>query len=92
MALNDVLNTSGDIPHFLARTMTEIRTGDLSVEKGMAIAALSKEITASMQTEVNVAKTRIAMLQTGKSLGDVTHMGKLIIDAGAPPALSGKQP
>lgn len=91
MALNEVLRTSGDIRRFLAQTMTEIRSGDLSIDKGMAIAALSKEITSNMQTEVNVAKVRVQMLATGRNMGDVTQMGRLVIeDEGGTPMLSGK--
>ena len=91
MALNEVLRTSGDIRRFLAQTMSEIRSGDLSIDKGMTIAALSKEITANMQTEVNVAKVRVQMLATGENMGDVTQMGKLVIeDEGSTPMLSGK--
>ena len=90
MAANEVLRTSGDIRRTLAQTMVDIRSGTLSVDKGMAIAALSKEITASLQAEVNVAKVRVAMMDAGKDIGNLTHLGKMIIeDAGTVPTLSG---
>lgn len=87
---NEILKTSGDIRRFLAQTMTKISSGDLSVDKGVAIAALAKEITSSMQVEVNVAKTKLSLLDIGADIGKITHMGKLIIeDAGSTPVLDG---
>lgn len=91
MALNEVIRTSGDIRRTLAQTMIDIRSGDLSVEKGMCVAAIAKEITASMQAEVNVAKVRVSMLSIGKNMGEITTMGKLVIeDEGSVPTLSGQ--
>lgn len=90
MTIKEVLRTSGDIRRTLAQTMVDIKSGTLSVDKGMAIAALSKEITASLQAEVNVAKVRVAMMDAGKDIGQLTHLGKMIIeDAGSVPTLSG---
>lgn len=89
MPLNDVIRTTGDVRRLLAQTMVEIRTGQMSTDKGMTIAALSKEITASMQAEVNAAKVRHAMGDAGRQLGALTHMGKMIIEDDAPPTLSG---
>lgn len=89
MSLNEVVTTSGDLRRVLAQTMVEIKNGQLSVDRGLAIASLSKEITASLQAEVNVAKVRVAMLSAGKNLGDVTSLGKLIIEDGSTPMLSG---
>ena len=89
MALNEIVTTSGDIRRLLADTMVEIKNGTLPVERGLAVATLSKSITDSMQAEVNVAKVRIAMLAAGKNMGEITTMGRLIIDGGEPTALDG---
>jgi hypothetical protein len=89
MALNEVIRTSGDIRRLLAQTMVDVRTGDLSVDKGMAIAALSKEITGSLQSEVNVAKVRAQMLKDGQSIGKLTTLGKMIIEDTDPQTISG---
>jgi hypothetical protein len=78
--MNEVIQSSGDIRRILAQTMLEIRSGDISVEKGLAIAQLSKEITSSLQIEVNVAKVRVAMLAAGQNMGKLTKLGRLIID------------
>lgn len=89
MALNEVIRTSGDVRRLLAQTMSDIRSGDISVDKANAIAALSKELTASLQVEVNVAKVRIQTLDNGKALGELTHLGKMIIEDNSTPTLSG---
>ena len=91
MAINEIIRTSGDIRRFLAQTMSDVGSGRLSVDKGLAVAALSKEITASMQAEVNVAKVRLSMLDTGSDLGKITQLGQLVIeDSGSVPTLDGK--
>lgn len=91
MALNEVIRTSGDIRRFIAQTMTEVRTGEIPVDKGLCIAALAKEITSSMQTEVNVAKIKVALLTAGADLGKTVQLGSLLIEeANSTPTLSGK--
>lgn len=90
MTVKEVIRTSGDIRRFIAQAMVDIRAGDLSVDKGACIAQLAKEITASMQAEVNVAKVRLGVMSVGKHMGEVTQMGKLVIeDEGSVPTLSG---
>lgn len=89
MALNEVIRTSGDVRRLLAQTMSDIRAGEISVDKANAIASLSKEITASLQVEVNVAKVRIQTMDSAKALGELTHLGKMVIEDGSTPTLSG---
>ena len=90
MSVKEVIRTAGDIRRTLAQTMIDVRTGDMSTDKGMCIAALSKEITASLQVEVNVAKIRIQLGESGAELGKLTSLGRLIIqDEGSTPTLSG---
>jgi len=90
MALNEVIRTTGDVRRTLAQTMSEIRTGDIPVQKAMAIAALAKEITASMQTEVNISKAKIALCYNGKAPGNSTHLGRMVIQDVSLPTRSGK--
>lgn len=90
MALNEIMNTSGDIRRLLADTMLQVKNGTLPVERALAVAAISKELTASMQAEVNVAKVRVAMLTAGKSMGEITTMGRLIIGDGTVTTLDGR--
>lgn len=88
--MNEVLRTSGDIRRFLAQAMAEVRSGELELNKAQTIATLSKEITASLNAEVAVAKVRAGMMSIGKDIGEVTQMGKLVIeDDGSVPTLKG---
>lgn len=89
MPMNEVIRTSGDVRRLLAQTMVEIKSGALTVDRGLAVAALSKELTASLQVEVNVAKVRMSSLDAGKAIGELTHLGKLLIDDSSTPTLSG---
>ena len=91
MALNEIIRTSGDVRRCLAQTMSDIRSGDISVDKAQAVAAQAKEITSSLQVEVNVAKVRIATLDNGKALGELTHLGKMLIEDNSPATLSGAE-
>ena len=89
MSLNEVIRTSGDVRRCLAQTMSDLRTGNIPVATALAIAANAKEITASLQVEVNVAKVRIQTADTSKALGELTHLGKMIIEDTSTPTLSG---
>jgi hypothetical protein len=90
MSVKEIIRTAGDVRRTLAQTMVDVRTGDLSVDKGMCVAALAKEITHSIQSEVNAAKVQAAMLAEGRNMGNLTQLGKLVIeDSGAVPTLSG---
>ena len=89
--INEVIRTTGDVRRTLAQSITDIRTGALDVSTGMAIAALAKELTATLQVEVNVAKTQLAIQASGADMGAITTMGRLVIeDAGSVPTLSGE--
>ena len=88
--MKEVIRTSGDIRRFIAQAMVDIRSGELSVAQGTCIAQLAGKLTENMQVEVNVAKVRVSMMASGKSMGEITNMGKLVIeDEGSVPTLSG---
>lgn len=89
MALNEVIRTSGDVRRLLAQTMVEIKNGNLSTDKGLAIAALSKELTASMQVEINVVKVHLAAGESGKKMGQLTQLGRMVIEDVDPQTISG---
>ena len=89
MGIKEVIRTSGDVRRTLAQTMVDVRSGDMSVEKGMCVAAIAKEISASIQAEVNVAKVQASMLNEGKNIGTLTQLGRLVIeDEGSVPTLT----
>ena len=88
--MNEVINTAGDLRRLMAQTMADIRSGDVSVDKATCIAALAKEINSSLLAECKVAKVRMDILATGKTMGEVTHLGKMLIGDDSVPMLSGK--
>ncbi len=87
--MKEVIRTAGDVRRTLAQSIVDVRSGDLSVDKGMCVAALAKELTASLQVEVNVAKVRIQLGESGAALGKLTTLGRLIIEDDGVPTLSG---
>ena len=88
--IEEVIRTSGDLRRVLAQSITDIRSGKMSTTEASSVASLAKEITSSMQVEVNVAKARIAVLNAGADLGKITSLGQLVIeDTGSVPTLSG---
>lgn len=88
--LKEVIRTSGDVRRTLAQTIVDVRCGDISVDKGLCVAALAKEITASIQAEVNVAKVQASMLDAGKNIGELSHLGRMVIEDAGTPTLSGR--
>lgn len=90
MSIKEVIRTTGDVRRTLAQTMADIRSKDISASDAMAVAAMAKEITHTIQVEVNVMKTKLAMLNAGHDMGRLTQIGQLVIeDAGSVPTLSG---
>lgn len=87
--VSEVIRTSGDIRRLIAESMQEVRKGTMDVGKAQAIAALAKELTASMQAEVNVAKVNMQLREHGMAAQKVSHMGKLLIGDDDVPTLDG---
>lgn len=88
--MNEVIRTSGDVRRMIAETMQEIRSGKIDTSRGQTIAALAKELTASMQVEVNVAKLNMQMRKEGMGVNKITHMGKMLIGDDSTPTLNGR--
>jgi hypothetical protein len=88
--MNEVIRTSGDIRRLIAESMQEVRAGKMDTGKAQAIAALAKELTSSMQAEVNVAKVNMLLRKEGMSTAKISHMGKMLIGDGATPTLDGR--
>lgn len=88
--INEVIRTSGDIRRLIAESMQEVRTGKMDTGKAQAIAALAKELTASMQAEVNVAKVNMQLRKEGMSMQNISHMGKLLIGDDSTTTLDGR--
>ena len=88
--LNEIIRTSGDVRRLIAETMQGVRSGDIDSTKGQTIASLAKELTASMQVEVNVAKLNAQLLKEGSGIAKISHMGKLLIGDDSIATLDGK--
>jgi len=88
--LNEVIRTSGDVRRMIAETMQEIRSGKIDSSRGQTIASLAKELTASMQAEVNVAKLNMQLMKEGMGVNKISNMGKLLIGDDSTPTLNGR--
>ena len=89
--LNEVIRTSGDVRRLIAECMQDVRSGKMDTGKAQAIAGLAKELTASMQAEVNVAKVNMQLRKDGMSMQKISHMGKLLIGDDSTPTLDGTE-
>ena len=78
--LNEIPRTSGDVRRILLDAMAAVKNRDMTCTDAQAIASLSKEITSSMQVEINVAKIGLLLKQEGVSFQATRRMGKMIID------------
>lgn len=87
--VNEVIRTSGDLRRNLSNILVSVAKGELDVSRGMAVAALAKEINASLTTECNAAKVNLALSAAGKSMGQLQHMGKMLIGDDSTPTLDG---
>jgi hypothetical protein len=88
--IKEIIRTSGDVRRILAQTMIDVKDGSLEVSRGLAVASLAKELNNNLQVEVNIAKVRVSVAASGKNMGEVTEMGRLVIeDAGSVPTLRG---
>jgi hypothetical protein len=88
--MNEIIRTSGDVRRMIAESMQEIRSGKMDTGRGQAIAALAKELTASMQAEVNVAKINMQLLKEGVTVNKIATMGRLLIGDDTTPTLDGR--
>ena len=88
--MNEVIRTSGDVRRLIAESMQEVRSGKMDTSKAQAIAALAKELTSSMQAEVNVAKVKMQLRKEGMAAQKISYMGKLLIGDDSTPTLDGR--
>jgi hypothetical protein len=87
--VNEVIRTSGDLRRNLSNVLVSVIKGEIDVSRSMAVAALAKEITANLQMECNAAKVNLALTAAGKSMGQLQHMGKMLIGDDSAPTLDG---
>ena len=74
------IKTFGDVRRTLVQTIMDLRSGDIEVSRGMAIAANAKVLNDNVQIEINVAK--MALLTEGRAhnFGNLVKMGRKMID------------
>lgn len=87
--VREVIRTTGDLRRNLGDILVAVTRGDIDVSKAQAAAMVAKEINSSLLVEINAAKVNIALSNAGKSIGEISHMGKMIIGDDAVPTLSG---
>lgn len=83
MAKNELnpnsLATFGDVRRMILDTIGDLRSGDMDVNRGMAIAANFKVLNDSINTEIAVAKLCVATSGTAHEFGTVVGMGRRLI-------------
>lgn len=73
------LMTFGDVRRSILDTIQSLKSGDMDVSRGMAIAANFKVLNDNVQVEINAAK--MALLTEGKAhnFGRIVGMGQRLI-------------
>jgi rRNA processing protein Krr1/Pno1 len=71
--------TFGDVRRSILDTINQLKSGDMAVDRGMAIAAAFKVLNDNVQVEVNAAK--MALLTEGRAhnFGRIVGMGQRVI-------------
>ena len=73
------ITTFGDARRMLLDVIQDLRSGDMPVDRGMAIAATMKVINDNINSEINAAKM-CAMTEGGAhEFGKIVGMGKRLI-------------
>jgi hypothetical protein len=73
------LATFGDQRRMILDTIMELRSGDMDIGRGMAIAANMKVLNDSVQVEINAAKMSITAREAGHDFGRIVGMGQKMI-------------
>lgn len=73
------LMTFGDCRRLLIDTVVALKSGELDVSRGMAIAANMKVLNDNVQVEINAAKMALATENKAHSFGRVVGMGQRLI-------------
>lgn len=75
--------TTGDARRMILDTITALRSGQMDIGRGMAIAANMKVLNDSIQVEINAAKMVIQATEAGHNFGKMVGMGQKFIANGA---------
>lgn len=85
-ALSDMqaVSTQGDLRRIVANSLLALARKEISATDVEAMAKGLDSISNSLNAEIKVAKTAIELREKGANLGQVAHLGQLLI--GKPPA------
>jgi hypothetical protein len=73
------LATFGDARRMILDTIVELRSGQMDIGRGMAIAANMKVLNDSVQVEINAAKMALVTKDEAHNFGRVVGMGQRLI-------------
>ncbi len=73
------VETFGEARLLILDTIMAVRAGELSVERGMTIAANMKTLNDNIQVEINAAKVSMIARERGHDFGLVCRMGQKLI-------------
>jgi hypothetical protein len=74
--MSNGIKSFGDARLLLVETIVSLKSGEMDVSRGMAIAANMKVLNDNVQAEINAAKLALKAAETGRNFGDVMEMGK----------------
>lgn len=75
--------TFGDARRMILDVIREIRSGEMEVNRGMAIAACMKVLNDNVQVEINAAKLALQTEGRAREFGKVVHMGQQLLGSDA---------
>lgn len=71
--------TFGDARRTILETIHELKSGNMDVSRGLAIAANMKVLNDSVQVEINAAKMALATEGKAHSFGRIVGMGQRLL-------------
>lgn len=75
------INTTNDLRRAILDTISELRSGDMAVDRGQAIASNVRALNESMSVEVAAARLAMEAKANNHDFGPVVEMGKRQIAA-----------
>jgi len=73
------MKTFGDARLVIVETINRLKSGDMAVERGMAIAANMKVLNDNLIAEIKAAKMSLEAEKCGKDFGNVMRLGRRTI-------------
>ncbi len=77
--MSEKIMTFGDTRRLILDTIVSLKTGDMDISRGMAIATNMKVLNDNVQVEINAAKLALKAAEVGKDFGEVMRLGQLTV-------------